>query len=299
MATSISSQPSIRALSLKYLYGGVVHYRPGDRVLPRVLPDYELVMMIEGQATYRKDDHDQAAGPGTLILARPGFHESYIWDVQFPTRHAYIHFDISAMPEDWPALKDWPVLDRQPNPVLAPMFRHLIENIANHPEWPVTSPNAEVCRFLECLLHIILRPTKNRASTLSHHLPEPVHHALKLMRSIIDEGSHQRVSLADLARKAGVTEKHLCRLFQSALGHAPMQTFRLLKLQLAIALLNRSHLSIKEIAHRCGFENPLYFSRCFTQTYGSSPRKIRHSLRAHQAPPPNPLPPEITPRIFW
>lgn len=50
-----------------------------------------------------------------------------------------------------------------------------------------------------------------------------------------------------------------------------MQTFRLLKLQLAMALLGRSSLAIKEIADRCGFENSLNFARCFTRVYGKSP----------------------------
>ena len=50
-----------------------------------------------------------------------------------------------------------------------------------------------------------------------------------------------------------------------------METFRLLKLQLAMALLGRSSLAIKEIADRCGFENPLYFTRCFTKLYSQSP----------------------------
>ena len=31
--------------------------------------------------------------------------------------------------------------------------------------------------------------------------------------------------------------------------------------------------SITEIAHLCGFRNPLYFSRLFKQKYGVSPRE--------------------------
>jgi hypothetical protein len=40
-------------LELKYIYGSVVHYRPGDKLAPRVLQDFELVLMIEGTANYR------------------------------------------------------------------------------------------------------------------------------------------------------------------------------------------------------------------------------------------------------
>ena len=39
-------------LALKYVYGSVVHYRPGDKLATRVLSDFELVLMIEGTAKF-------------------------------------------------------------------------------------------------------------------------------------------------------------------------------------------------------------------------------------------------------
>ena len=51
-------------LELKYIYGSVVHYRPGDKLAPRVLQDFELVLMIEGTANYRLGavDHRRRRG---------------------------------------------------------------------------------------------------------------------------------------------------------------------------------------------------------------------------------------------
>ena len=43
-------------LALQYIYGSVVHYRPGDKLPPRVLEDFELVLMIEGTASYHLGD---------------------------------------------------------------------------------------------------------------------------------------------------------------------------------------------------------------------------------------------------
>jgi len=291
--------PPSHPLALKYLYGGIAHCRPGQSLGPRDLPDYELVLVIVGQVTYQVGKATHHARPGSVILARPGFHETYFWGPDAMTRHAYVHFDIEHMPDDWPPAAKWPVLYSEPNPVIGPMFRHLIELIVSHPEWPATSPGAEACRFLECLMDILLRPVRKSRSAIQHQIPEPVQRVLGLMRQILDDEPRRAVELHHFAKRAGVTEKHLCRLFQNALGHSPMKTFRLLKLQLALALLGRSNLAIKEIADRCGFENPLYFTRCFTQTYGKSPSLTRASLLDHQTPPPNPLPPEITPRIYW
>ena len=288
-------------LELKYIYGSVVHYRPGDKLAPRVLQDYELVLMIEGTATYRLGAVDHKAPPGSLILARPGFHETYRWDTGAATRHAYVHFDIAAVPDHWPRPAKWPVMFENPDPVIAPMLRHLLGRIAAHGEtaWPTLRAWPQESLFMECLLDILLQPTRDEDLAVGDRLPEPVHASLNFMRAILDTNPHHPLQLGELSKRAGVTEKHLCRIFQTALGHAPMETCRLLKLQLAMALLGRSSLAIKEIADRCGFENPLYFTRCFTRVYGKSPTETRQSLLKNEAPPSNPLPPDIAPRIYW
>jgi hypothetical protein len=45
-------------LELTYLYGGVAQYRAGETLGPRVLNDYELVLILEGQVAYRVDRHE-------------------------------------------------------------------------------------------------------------------------------------------------------------------------------------------------------------------------------------------------
>ena len=134
----MDSQSALARLELKYIYGSVVHYRPGDKLAPRVLQDYEVVLMIEGTANYRLGPVDHKAPPGSLILARPGFQETYSWDTGVATRHAYVHFDFAAVPGDWPRMSDWPVLFKNPDLVIAPMLRHLIGRIGAHGEtaWP-------------------------------------------------------------------------------------------------------------------------------------------------------------------
>ncbi len=257
--------------------------------------------MIEGTANYRLGAVDHKAPPGSLILARPGFQETYIWDAGVATRHAYVHFDFAAVPGEWPRMSKWPVLFKNPDPVIAPMLRHLIGRIGAHGEtaWPTLRAWPEESLFMECLLGILLRPSQDEGLAVGDRLPEPVHASLNFMRAILDTNPHYALQLGELSKRAGVTEKHLCRIFQTSLGHAPMETFRLLKLQLAMALLGRSSLAIKEIADRCGFENPLYFTRCFTRVYGKSPTETRQSLLKQEAPPSNPLPPDIAPRIYW
>lgn len=293
--------PPARGLSLKYIYGSVVCYRPGDRLAPRILQDFELVLIIEGTANYRLGKVVYQAPPGSLILARPGFEETYTWDKNAPTRHAYVHFDIAKLPDGWPPIHKWPVFFENPDPVVGPMLRHLLGRIGDHEQkdWPTLRARPEHSLFMECLMGVLLKPSREKSTHVADHLPEQIHASLNLMRAILDTDPHYRLQLGELSKRAGVTEKHLCRIFDRSLGHAPMETFRLLKLQLAVSLLGRTSLAIKEIADRCGFENALYFTRCFTRVYGRAPTEIRNALLNQETPPPNPLPPDIAPRVYW
>ena len=92
---------------------------------------------------------------------------------------------------------------------------------------------------MECLLGILLRPSQDEGLAVADRLPEPVHVSLNVRRSILDTNQHCALQLGELSRRAGVTEKYLLRVLQTSLGHAPMEPFRLLKLQLAMALLGR------------------------------------------------------------
>jgi len=287
-------------LRLRYLYGTVVVYRPGDELPPRVLEDYEIVLMLEGTASYQLGGKMHKVPPGGIILAQPGFREKYAWDRQRPTRHAYLHFDFAAPPRALPPPSRWPVVIPEPDPVVAPMMRHLLGRVASRKGagWPSLRAGTEQEAFLAVLLRVLVEPARVTGPR-GPELPEQVHAGLAAMRDVLETDPCRPVSLDELAARASVTGKHLCRLFRASLGHPPLATFRLLKLQLAMALLGRSNLSVKEIALRCGFDNPLYFTRIFTRVYQAPPTAVRARLRRGQPPPRNPLPPEITPRVHW
>jgi transcriptional regulator GlxA family with amidase domain len=78
-----------------------------------------------------------------------------------------------------------------------------------------------------------------------------------------------------------------------------MRTYNLMRLQLSLALLARTNLTIKQIANRCGYDNQFYFSRCFTKAFDRSPNRVRRDLTLGVPPPASPLPVDITPRVHW
>lgn len=286
-------------LKLKYIYGGVVQYHAGEALRPRVLHDYEMVLIIEGQVTYRTDHGEFVTQPGSVILAQPDSRETYRWDPNARTRHAYFHFDIEGMPGDWPEPRSWPTIRSRPAAVIGALFRHVIQLIYQHQDWPAVAPQPAECRVVETLISLFLEEHAAENTEFEYGRPEPVRRTLRWMREVIDENPRQPVQLKDFVRVAGVTDKHLCRLFQKTLGHAPMQTYNLMRLQLSLALLSCTNMTIKQIAHRCGYDNQFYFSRCFSKAFARSPSRVRQDMSLAMPPPPNPLPVDITPRVYW
>lgn len=288
-----------KRLKLSYLYGGEVVYQAGEALKLRLLTDYEFVYLVSGDASYTAGSETYAVSAGGMILGRADGMEEYRWDTTKPTRHAYFHFAVDELPDDWPAPDTWPRVSEEPDPFAVSLFWHILRHIYEHSDWPATAPGERDCLLVETLVDTFLESHDETFRSFERDRPEPVRRALKWMRQRIDDDPRQKFSLDDIAKAAGCTPKHLCRVFAASVGHSPAHTGTLLRLQLATTLLTRSNLSVKEVALKCGFEDPLYFSRCFKKTFGRPPSTIRADLAKGVPPPAVPLPVDITPRIRW
>jgi len=286
-------------LKVSYIHGGLAQYRAGETLGPRTLTDYELVMIQQGTIVYELNGHKTKVPEGGVLLTRPGFEEKYCWDTKGRTRHAYLHFDIDTYPSDWPDESKWPVTKGSVPAAVAALFQELVERIYKHSDWPAKEPDQDSQRLLETLISLYLKAGGKGSPEENDTMPYPVRRAVDRMRQIIDEDAHYKITLAELAKVAGVSPQHLCRLFTNTVGHAPLQTFKMIQLQLALVLLIRSNLAIKEIAERCGFDDPFYFSRSYLKAYGESPRKTQQRVKSGGAPPKSPLLTSLVPRIFW
>lgn len=80
---------------------------------------------------------------------------------------------------------------------------------------------------------------------------------------------------AALAQAAGVSLRHLERLFRQHLGRTPNEHYRLLRLDRSRLLLRQSGLSIMEVAVASGFGSASHFSRAYRAAFGRTPRAER------------------------
>lgn len=258
---------------------GVATYPPGATFGPRAMRDFEFVWMIEGDAEYRWGEQTVAAPEGAMVLCRPGVTDFFQWDQRRRTRHGYFHFNVNAVPGDWPEKNAWPLVRATTEgDVLRALFRHLISRGG----------------FGDASLRMLAMKLMMTAFVLGQHdavdvprdaLPAPVEAALAYMHATLDKNPSTPIDLNDLANAALVSREHLCRLFAASTGRSPVETVRLARLDRVAVLLSRSNYSVKEIADICGFANAFHLSRAIKNAFGRSPKELRKRIREGEIPP--------------
>lgn len=280
-------------MELAYVTGSVATYPAGATFGPRLLRDYELVWIIEGDVVYHADGADYVSPPGTMLIARPGFRDAFTWDERRETRHAFIHCHFTSMPPEWPAPAEWPVLVNLPeNDIVRPLFRYVLSMCMwarQERQGPPPKPSSQLSRAVETLLGALLLGPLGQFDELGRDLPEPVRRAMRFMDEKLGSDPGSKVTLSDLAKASAVSAEHLCRLFVTSLNVTPMDAMRYQRLDLAMGLVARSNLNMEQIAYRCGFASPYHFSRVFKQVYGLAPTPMRKRIEAGFPPPLTPL----------
>jgi AraC-like DNA-binding protein len=102
--------------------------------------------------------------------------------------------------------------------------------------------------------------------------PEVIQDALSFMQ----DNLHKMVYMDSLLKRCGLSQTHFTRLFKQYLGVPPLHYFESCKLQHAEFLLRETSLSIKEIGHKLGYENPFYFTTRFKKRLGIPPQTFRN-----------------------
>ena len=92
---------------------------------------------------------------------------------------------------------------------------------------------------------------------------------------ILKNYTSHRLSVADIATAAKLSEPHLRRIFKAHTNTSPINYIIFLRLEKAKNLLVYSNYSIAKISEACGFSDPYYFSRLFKKTVGISPSEYK------------------------
>ncbi|MBQ8893743.1 MAG: helix-turn-helix transcriptional regulator [Clostridia bacterium] len=82
-------------------------------------------------------------------------------------------------------------------------------------------------------------------------------------------------NVAALSAACGMSEVHFCRLFERVYQKSPKRYMMEQQVARAKELLLSENCTVAEVAERCGFRDPYYFSRCFKELVGRTPGAFR------------------------
>jgi len=267
---------------------------PGAAFGPRRQPSWEFVWVRAGSVTARVNRRTIQGSAGTLMLVPSGATDRYDWSRKEKTVHSFIHFFSGAaprvwppegpsipfgpLPAGWPSPSRWPLSrNLPPGHTLFQLFRQVLSYFPLRDEKfkPLLGPAVEL------MLRLYLAGTAEapREKSFDPGLSPAVEKVLPWLKEGLRNQPGRKIKLSEMARAASVSPQYLCRLFKKDLGIGPMECVRLLKTEYGGELLERSQLTVKEIAHRSGFENPFHFSRAFKEIYGLPPKTYREEFQ--------------------
>lgn len=107
--------------------------------------------------------------------------------------------------------------------------------------------------------------------------PHQIENLVDSVKDYLFKNLDKTFTLDELASKFNYSKSYLHTKFKLETGYSVLVFFKLKKVQKACEYLSYTDLSVKEISHKIGFDDPLYFSRTFKKLMGKSPRNYKKS----------------------
>ena len=273
---------------------------PGWEIEPRIIHDFELVFIVDGEGEICIDGRSFVGRAGDVILIRPGevnsfrvekepcmvFYGVHFWPVSQPRLYRETRMENgessaadtvfwSSWPKEGPKWEE-AELQKAAGPDFPTLFRissaHRLESLFRE-LYQVHQHKAALHEWRENLLteQILLELWE---SLLQENRPAQQARIRKVL-DYIHENPYRSYSLEELQEIAGIQKSLFLQEFRSVTGTTPIQYITQRRLAYARELLLETEAPIQQIAFQCGFEDVFYFSRCFKKQFHLSPRAYR------------------------
>lgn len=100
----------------------------------------------------------------------------------------------------------------------------------------------------------------------------------ELIRYIDNNYADKDLSIGKLADMFNFNKKYLSALFAKNMRTKFTEYLNQIRIEHAIIILEQQSPSVKELADKCGFSDPLYFSKVFKQHIGKSPANYKKGV---------------------
>ena len=256
---------------LIYYYSGDHDCTPGHRWGPGLRDHFVIHFILSGKGSFTLGDstHELEEGQGFAIF--PETLVDYRADSVAPWHYVWVGFS---------GLKAEEFLRRAGLDARHPVFRcpegMLSKERRDHFR-EANSPKAnDDLKWTGILYDLIWQMIEAAPSSLAA-LPEqsPADEYTRRAIEFIHKNYSRKISVADIARYAGVDRKHLHAVFKKRMHTSPQQFLIRCRMEIACDMLLVPELQIGDIARSVGYEDPFLFSKMFRKAMGEAPAKWR------------------------
>jgi AraC-like DNA-binding protein len=217
-------------------------------------------LLIKGRSRLDIAGRIHQLGPGTMIWHQAGEQTIRETDAQDPYQVVSIKFATTRPPDVRP-----PRLTQWLDPEECQSFAAEAMAVYHGGGFP----DREFGRYLYTRMWWQVHRIRIRHSMESD--PAELRPAL----DIIEHQFARRISIAELARAAGLSPTHLHRLFRERLGTTPLAALVRRRLAHACVLLAHEDLAIGRVGIAAGFPDAVHFIRVFKSHHGCTPLAYR------------------------
>lgn len=167
--------------------------------------------------------------------------------------------------------------------VLNTLLRKVIQQAGIHPYYidAISHNQALAIEFTSSLKELMEMPQamiRKYCLIVHNHNYQTYSAPIERCIQYIDFFYAQPLTLDKLAQHCYVTSNYLSSLFKKEMGITLKEYINQIRIQKSLFLLNTTHLSIQEIAGKCGFPDANYFSRIFKKINGITPLSYRKGI---------------------
>ncbi len=258
-ATAFSNQ-------VKMIFAGL--HRRAENVRPHAHPCPELILISEGDCDVHVEDQTLHAGPSDLITMPARMMHDQVSNGFIDT--LYLGFTE-------PGTLDWH------EPRVLPLgecdfLRRSMKLLADIDQKQLSAgreaADALVAAVLNQLSHLLI--AHEQAPRLPANLPAATRY--------LDENLTKPITIDDMAANLQMSASNLHTLFRRHLDTSPMRYLLAQRMHAARSYLINPYMTVKEVAHLCGYDDVNHFVRAFRQAHGLPPGKWRQQRQEQEVP---------------
>ncbi len=284
------------ALITAYYFRPLGSWPRGMALQERTVADYEFEFIIDSDGGVQSFDGESTrVGPGDVIFRRPGERTRGTMRYEcicliFSPSGALPHMRHYEINSPKPIQKTFPheLLATLPH-VVSDGGDHAFRSLFDRLFRSFVSPRPRAELLEQALLLELLYRSALAARSIAR-IGE---------RSLVDRGERKnrlyerlaearvwmethyadKITVADIAARAGLSESHFRRAYERDFSQTPLEGLTEIRLEKAKDALTMTDKPIKAIGHECGFRGERHFYARFAQLTGISPGEFRNAHR--------------------